>query len=137
MNSFFSSILFPLSTPLTTAPNITGRISSRDESTVIMIFPSSTSKSGEYSAELRKALAALAIVSWLNKSVRSGNISISIPTSSFSSTTQPIDGIFSSHSSELYSIPYLLCMYCKILWLNFIVGIVKPQFPSHIGSGRS
>ena len=63
MKSSFSVEFVPLSTPLTTAPRITGRICSNDLSTSILISPCLISSPGESMAELRKDLAALEIVS--------------------------------------------------------------------------
>ena len=92
MNSPFSALVSPVFTPLTTAASITGLTSASDASTVISIPLSETSIEGSSTTEPRNERAALAIVSWLRRSGRSGKTSTSTVLSSLLSTGHPIAG---------------------------------------------
>ena len=78
MKSSLSSGFDPVSTPLTTAPSTIGLTPSNSGSTDNSISPGKTGKSTPTSVEDRNDLDALAIVSWLSRSGRSGNTSTSI-----------------------------------------------------------
>ena len=99
MNSSISSSPPWISTPLTIAPRMTGRISDKRESTATVMPLSLTFMSGVASVPWRKGRSACVSVSPLSKSGRSGNISISNVSSSHRSMSVPINGNWSPITS--------------------------------------
>ena len=130
MNSPFSALVSPVFTPLTTAASITGLTSASDASTVISIPLSETSIEGSSTTEPRNERAALAIVSWLRRSGRSGKTSTSTVLSSLLSTGHPIAGSQSDHPAPSWPAPLVSCMYLRSACWRFRVGISHLSCPA-------